>query len=77
MGRFFAVPFECTLTGRLLCLDSLLLDAIHIINVIGPGEEVEDGRTPNAIDLSQIQVIANLLDNFCLAQHMMVMLVVF
>ena len=36
-----------------LISDSFLLDAIHIINVIGPGEEVEDGRTPNAIDLSQ------------------------
>ena len=60
-----------------LISDSFLLDAIHIIDIVGPGEEVEDGRTPNAIDLSQIQVIANLLDNFCLAQHMMVMLVVF
>lgn len=57
--------------------DGLLHDAVNIVNVIGPGEEVEDCRTTNAVDLGQIPVIADLLDNLSIAQHMAVMLMVF
>jgi hypothetical protein len=59
-----------------LRIDGLLLDTVHIIDIIGPGEEIEDCRTPNAVDLGQIQVIANAPDDLGLAQHMAVMLCV-
>lgn len=52
------------------------MNPIHIIDIISPGEEIEDRRTPNAVDLGQIQVIANAPDNLGLAQYMTVMLLV-
>ena len=58
-------------------MSSLLLDAVHIIDIVSPSEEVEDSRTLNTVDLRQIQVIADALNDLRLAQHMAVMLMVF
>lgn len=48
----------------------------HIVNVIGPSEEVEDRRTPDTFVLSQIEIITDALGDLDLTQHMTVMLVV-
>ena len=53
--------------------DGLLLDTVHIIDRVSSCEEIEDRRTPDTIDLCQIQVVTDLLDDLSLAQHMMVM----
>ena len=55
---------------------NLLLDSVHVIDIVPSREEIEDRRTPDAIDLSQIQVITDLPDDLGLAQHMTIMLVV-
>lgn len=68
LGRFFTVPFEPTLTER-----TPLQSAVHVINVVPPCKGIKDGRTPDAVDLSKIQVIADLLDDLSLAQYMTVM----
>ena len=57
--------------------DRLLLDAVHIIDIVGPSKEIEDGRTPNAVDLGQITVVADALNDLRLAQHMAVVLMIF
>ena len=57
--------------------DGLLLDTVHIIDIVSSCEEVEDGRTPDTVILCQIQVIADLPDDLSLAQHMAVVFVIF
>ena len=43
-------------------MSSLLLDAVHIIDIVGPSKEIEDCRTPDTVDLGQIAVIADALN---------------
>ena len=57
--------------------DGLLLDTVHIIDIVSSCEEIEDRRTPDTVILCQIQVIADLLDDLSLAQHMAVVFVIF
>ena len=58
-------------------MSSLLLDAVHIIDIVSPSEEIENRSAPNAVDLRQITVIADLLDDLSLTQHMAVMHLIF
>ena len=68
LGRFFTVPLEPTLTER-----TPLQNVVHVIDVVPFCEGIENCRTSDAVDLSQIQVISDALDDLSLAQHMMVM----
>ena len=52
------------------------MNPIHIIHIVGPGEEIEDCRTPDAVDLSQIEVVADTLDDLSFTQHMAVMFMI-
>lgn len=54
-----------------------LNNSIHIINIVCPREEVEDGRAPNTVDLGQILVIADAPNNLGLAQNVTVVRMVF
>lgn len=49
------------------------LDAVHVIDVVPFCEGIKNCRTSDAVDLGQIQVIADLFDDFSLAQYMTVM----
>ena len=61
----------------LFVLERVSLNAIHIIDILSASEETKDGRTPNPVDLGQIPIVPNLPDDFGLAHHMAVVLMVF
>ena len=50
-SHYLGHPFQRADLNLGLCIDNFFLDSVHIIDVVGPGEEIEDGRTLDAVDL--------------------------
>ena len=61
--------------NRLKLLATLLcpLYPVYIVNEVPSDKDVEDRCTPNSVELSQVQVITDVFQDFCFSQNMPVM----
>lgn len=58
-------------------MGNLQMKSVNIIDKVSADEGVEDHCAPDAIDLGQVEVVADTPDNLGITQHMAVMLPVF